>query len=503
MLIFRELIFGMDFKLDYGPWDQIFAGTAYGHEVEIVTNPENFYIVMVYDTNDGKRRGAVIEGYKAFYAKGQVESFIQTLPKQCMGVEKNSGEKTGKIFFLSFEPFYVDFKQEDYSRRIDNEIKKIEENSSMIMDLARASSVELKELSMVPKVDYSAILGDPFIVKLLSSGGKGPMLLKMDLGKNNLIDEEKIPLIQLGLSKTREIIKEPTIILTKTQLIGEENSLNYASYVLSENLLLDNIPLIIIDEKNYFQQLNTATQKRGDLKEELVEFEPMAFPLKEYTPKQNFKVSVKDADFISILKLIGVEENEFEKNLSLFAFTAQVNSLEELLQKINDSKELNGYEKLKSERIVNIMKMNFGEIFGQNTPSEELMKTIPGRLGRAVIINIKNLSIEEKKVFIQTILRQLTKFISEKNENNCCLVMPKTDYLFEDNKERIITNFTRALNRGMGMILGSEKEMPQEISSILTTKMSIVSKKDLAVMIKGKKTYRVTLRPTLSGDARV
>ena len=110
----------MDFKLDYGPWEPIFVGTTYGHEVEIVSNPENFYIVIVYDVEEGRKKGAVIEGYKAFYAKGQLESFIQTLPKQCLGIGKNIGERTSKIFFLSFEPFYVDFKQEDYSRRIDN-----------------------------------------------------------------------------------------------------------------------------------------------------------------------------------------------------------------------------------------------------------------------------------------------------------------------------------------------------------------------------------------------
>ncbi|MDD2531669.1 MAG: hypothetical protein WC108_02875 [Bacteroidales bacterium] len=493
----------MDFKLDYGPWEQIFTGTTYGHEVEIVSNPENFYIVIVYDVSEGRRRGAVIEGYKAFYAKGQVESFIQTLPKQCLGIEKNMGEKTGKIFFLSFEPFYVDFKQEDYSRRIDNEIKKIEENSSMMMDLARASSVELKELSTVQKNDYSSILGDPFIVKLLASGSKGPTLSKIDLTLNNTIDEEKIPLIQLGLSKTREIIKEPTSVLMRTQLNGVKNSLNYAAYIISENLLLDNTPLIIFDDDNYFNQLNVATQNRTELKDELVDFEPMAFPIKEYHPKQNIKVSLKDTDFISILQLIGVKDNEFEKNLSLFAFTAQVNSIEELLQKINDSKELNGYEKLRSERIVNIIKMNLGEIFGQSTSSEELIRAIPGRLGRGIIINTKNLLIEEKIIFTQTLLRQLTKFASEKNQTKCGIVIPKIDYLLEFNKERTLTTITRTMNRGLGLIIGSEKELPLELNSLLSTKMSIITGKDIAVMIKGKKTYRINLRPSLSGQLKI
>ncbi len=493
----------MDFKLDYGPWDVIFSGTTYGHEVEIVANPENFYIVMVYDTTGGKKNGAVIEGYKAFYAKGQIESFIQTLPKQCLGIEKNLGEKTGKIFFLSFDPFYVDFKHEDFSRRVDNEIKRVEENSSMMVDLARASSVDLKELSTVAKSDYAAILGDPFILKMLSSGGKGNTLSKIDLGGKMPVEEEKIPLIQLGLSKAMEIMKEPTSVIMRTQILGQSLSLNYCSYILTENLLLDNVPIVIFDDNDYFSQLSVASPNRGELKEELVEFEPMAFPVKEFTPKKNIAISIKDVDLIFALELFGVKDNEFEKNLSLFAFTAQVNSIDELLQKISESKELSDYEKLKAERIMQIMNTEMKSLFGQNVPSEELVRAIPGRLGRAVVINTKFLSNEEKIIFIHTILRQITKAFSENNTSDCTVVIPKIDSLIESNKERVVTAILRASNRGLGLVLGTERELPTELNEILPSKMNIVSGKDTAVMIKGKRTYRINLRPSLSGQPKV
>ena len=493
----------MDFKLDYGPWDVVFLGTAYKHEVEIISNPENFYIVIVYDISEGKKNGAVIEGYKAFYARGQMEPFIQTLPKQCLGVTKNLGERTGKLFFLSFDPFFVDFKHEDFSRRIDNEIKRVEENASMMVDLARASSVELKELSTVAKSDYSAILGDPFMIKLLASGGRGPSLSKIDLGGKMALDEEKIPLLQLGLSKTMEIMKEPTSIIMKTQLVGPLLSLNYASYILSENLLLDNVPLILFDDNDYFSQLNSASQHRNELKEELVEFEPMAFPVKELVPKQTIKVSLKDVDLIFALQILGVKDSEFEKNISLFAFTSQVNSIEELLQKISESKELPDYEKLKAERIMRIMDNEMGAVFGKNTPSEELIRAIPGRLGRAVIINTKVLSNDEKIIFINTLLRQVTKAFSENNSSDCTIIIPKIDLLLESNKERVITSLLRASNRGLGLILGSERELPSELNELLPTKLSIISGRDTAVMVKGKRTYRVDLRPSLSGQPKI
>lgn len=493
----------MDFKLDYGPWDVIFSGTTYGHEVEIISNPENFYIIMVYDTISGKKNGAVVEGYKAFYAKGQMESFIQTLPKQCLGITKNLGEKTSKLFFLSIDPFYVDFKHEDFSRRIDNEIKRVEENASMMMDLARASSVDLKELATVSKNDYSGILGDPFILKLLASGSKGPTLAKIDVGGKISNDEEKTPLVQLGLSKTMEIMKEATSIIMRSQIVGQSLSLNYASYILSENLLLDNVPLVIFDDSDYFSQLSIASPNRTELKEERVEFEPMAFPLKELTPKQNLKISIKDLDLIFALQILGIKDPEFEKNLSLFAFTAQVNSIEELLQKINDSKELGEYEKLRAERTMQIMASEMSSLFGQSTPSEELTRAIPGRLGRAVVVNTKFLSNDEKIIFINTILRQITKAFSENNVSDCTIVLPKIDFLLDSNKERVTTSLLRASSRGLGLILGAEKDLPSELNELLPTKLSVVTGKDVAVMIKGKRTYRLNLRPSLSGQPKV
>ena len=148
----------MEMKLDFGPWEPVFVGTIYGHAVEIVSNPENFFLVMIYDEFEGRKIGAVIEGYKAFLAKGQLEVFLQTLPKPCLALEKNSGDKTTKIFFLSFEPFYVDFKQEDYLRRIDLQIQKSEEYSLSIVDLARASSLDIKELSLASRTDRKSVV---------------------------------------------------------------------------------------------------------------------------------------------------------------------------------------------------------------------------------------------------------------------------------------------------------------------------------------------------------
>ena len=493
----------MEIKLDFGPWETIFAGTAYGHEVEVVTNPEHFYLVFIYDKRDGKKAGAVIEGYKAYIARGSMESFLQTMPKTCFGIEKNFGDKTSKIFFLSFEPFYVDFKQDDYTRKIDNIIQKTDEGASTIIDLARASSVDLKELSVSAKSDYAPVLGDPMAIMGMVLGRKENQLSKMDVSQKDDFIEEVAPMLQLGLSKTREIIKEPSKNIYRTQIIGEGLAQYYALYVLAENMLLENIPVILIDDESYFEQLGGVSRHGTDLKEELVDFEPMAFPVKSFKAKETITVSIKDADLVFIFELMGLVDNEFSKKISLFGFTAQANTPLELIQKILESSEINPYEKLRAERMLQIVNLSLQKVFGKAVPAEEITKTIPGRLGRAVIINTKKMTIDEKTVFIHILVRQLTKSASEANKTRAVVMIPNFSQLLIQNPQRVTNSITRLENRGVGIILGCNQELPEEIAQTITTKMSIVSQKDVAVSVKGKRNYRITLRPTLSGDPKV
>jgi len=493
----------MDFKVDFGPWETIFSGQTYGHEVEIVSNPESFFLVIIYDKKEGRSLGAIIEGYKAYSAKGLMESFIQTLPRPSFGIEKTNGEKTNKLFFLSFDPFYVDFKQEDYTRKIDSVIRKTEENASTIIDLAKTSSLDLKELSTVPKAEYAPILGDPFTIKSLISGQSSTGLSKLDIGQKISTPEENFPLIQLGLSKARGIIKEPAENLMRVQIIGQGNALNYGIYILSENFLLEDIPVIVFDSNDYFGELGVSSNDPMSLKDELVEFEPLGFSVRRFSVKESIKISLKDTDLFFVLELLGLQDPEFQKNLSLFCFTVRANTPEELIQKVIETKELSDYEKLRAERILHIAGKSFKGLFGTETPAEELIKEIPGKLGRATVLDMKLLSREEKILFMHTIMRQLTKSVSQTKKVNCVMLMPEAGLLFEQSNEKASTTIMRLENRGLGIVMGTEKELPEGLLNTMTAKMNIVSGKDVAVSIKGKRNYRVMLRPSLSGNPKI
>ncbi|MEI7962052.1 MAG: hypothetical protein WCI04_06985 [archaeon] len=492
----------MDFKLDFGPWESIFLGKVYNHDVEIAVNPDHFYIVIIYDRRDGKDAGAVIEGYKAYLAKGGMESFLQTMPRVCFGIEKNFGDKTSKLFFLSFDPIYVDFKQEDFVRKIDNIIRKTEESAVTILDLARASSVELIELSNSPKEEYAAVLGDPLSMMGMVVGRKENQLTKMDFSEQREEIEETLPILQLGLSKTREIIKEPAKNIYCAQIIGGGFAQLYAAYVVAENFLLENIPVLIIDDANYFMQLGVVSNNATGLREELVDFESMAFPTKPLKVKEGICVSIKDADLVLLLEMIGLKDSEFIKNLSLFCFTAQANTVKELIDKVLSTNDVSDYEKLRMQRMLEIVSQSFKGIFGEAIPAAELLKAIPGKLGRAVIIDTKDLLQEERTVFVDTLIRQLTKSAIDGKAKKSILIMPNLDLIVKQNPERVVNALLRLQNRGVGFVIGSIGELPNELSAAFLTKLSVVAGKDVAVSVKGKRNYRITLRPTLSGSPK-
>jgi len=491
----------VEFKIDSGPWETVFAGDTSGHPIEIVKNPENFFLTIIYDEQNNKQMGALVEGYKAFVAKGAMESFIQTLPKSCIGITKNFSGKTSKIFFIAFEPIYLDFRVEDYVRKLDREIQKTYELANTINDLARASSLELKELAMSPKTDYSQILGDPFFPRMAMSGRERGSLTKIEFAQEK--ESTKGTNIQIGLGKTREIIKENSSDLYRTIVIGAESlGINYAMYILAENFLLEDEPIIVFDSENYFDNLGFASKNESELKEELVEFEPIGFPVKKFVAKQNTKISLADADLVLILDLLGTNDTELERQLGLISAVEKVKTPLELIEKVALSAEMNEFNKLKAERLLHIIDQEFEGLFGPAIDIAALMKKWPGGLGRTTIIDTRGLSFNEKIVFTQTIMRLISKSIKERAENNFAVFIPAVDEMLSVNEEKMTNTLLRLENVGVGLVLGAKRKPSDDLIKTMSATFSVVGKNDCAVSIKNKRNYRVLLRPALSAAKR-
>jgi len=489
----------VDFKIDFGPWDSVFEGKAYGHSVEIVANRENFYLVFIYEEIQGKKIGALVEGYKALVCKGNMEAFINTFPKQCMGVLKTLGDKTQKVFFVSFEPTYLDFNSEDYLKKLDVLLKENMDGVNTIVELARASSLELKELGQSSIKDYFQIIGDPFVMRVLLSPKRSSGLTKLEL--KDSLPEEKAAKIQLGMTKNRELVMEKSRNLYRTAITGsQEKAISYALYIIAENLLLEGKQIIVFDRNNYFDGLSRASKNDLILKENLVEYEPAGFPAKKIKAKIEMKVSLKETNLHLLLDTIGCFDESVEKGILPIYETSQFDSPTELLGFIEKMDSLNDFQKLKAERIIRIIDAQYNGLFGKSIEIGEVIKNWTGTLGRATIIDIKDLSEPEKIIFTQAAISYFDKSIKSEGTSDTSIIISKADSLLSS--EFFIGELLKLEHTGFGFIMGSEKPIPEEIEKIIQTKMTAVAKNDFAVNSFNNPSYRVILRPSISGEPK-
>ncbi|MCX6800827.1 MAG: hypothetical protein NTZ73_01410 [Candidatus Diapherotrites archaeon] len=513
----------MDFKIDNGPWETIFAGKFYDRDIEIVSNPEHLFLIFAYESDGKEKIGALVEGYKAFTTRGNMEAFIETLPKPSVGIMKSLGDRTVKLFFVSLDLVYLDFKHEDFIRKIDKLIANVSEMGSTIFDLARASSLELKELSLSPKNDYEPILGDPFTLRLLAGGAAKSVEGEEMRTKAVAAEGRKL---QIGLTKEREMVLEDVENFSRTLIMANsKNEQNYSMYIVAENFLLENSPLLIFDSDDYFEKLKVPSKDEIGLKEALVEFDPIGFPVKKMKAKNELRVSLKDADFLLLLNLLGIGDQEFEKKFALAASSAMVDTPEELLGRIENSPPsdaknfeklkfgengayfvsgLTDFEKLKAERLTKIIEQEFNNLFGKSIDPNELIRDWPGNLGKATVVDTKNLSGKERTIFEQTILRALLKSLKGKNRADYKVFIPNAEGLFGAMPEKTAPIIISLENKGIGFVFGiCSKTFPSDLIETTNAKISVIAKNDVAVSIKNQRNYRVLLRPSLSGDAKI
>jgi hypothetical protein len=491
----------MDFKVDFGPWETIFTGTFYKHDVEIAVNPEHFFLTIIYEKQDGKNIGALVDGSKALVAKGQMESFIQTLPKTAIGLIKTNGNTTSKMIFISFDPIYLDFKKDDYVRALDNAIKKSFDDFDTIRGLAKSSSLELKEINLTAKTEYDQILGDPFLARSLLGGLKKTAMELINIGELKPLKRLSNNKIQLGLGKNREIITEEISDLCRTNIIGENiKELNYSAYILAENFLLNNNTTIIFDSDKYFGGLGQASKHEMELKEELVQFEPAGFPLKKFVAKKDIQIPIKNIDLTLAFDLIKTGDEELNKIINTLKI--ETNTINEYLEQIKENKEINDFHKLKIERLLKIIDKENKDLFGLKIDSKELIKSWSGNIGRATIIDISDLKNNEKILFILGVLTDIESLGDQIKDSNLTLIFPSMQNVLKNDQDKILNKILSLQDKGVGFVIGTTTQN-QKLAQNETAKMNLIKDKDFAVSIKNKRNYRVELRPSISGDPQI
>ena len=517
----------MKFKLTQGPWKPLFEGDFEKHPVEIFTSPDSMILVILHEKKGDKIVGSVVEVYKIFYATGDVDAFVETLPREVILLTKHLENQSLKFFMLGSTPTYIEYDEEKFAKELNTLVKKLQTASSMVKDISKAYHLTLKEIDKSDDTAKHAFFSQPLLVPLLATSshppkGEGRRAAHAEVKGGDTANAGaggEVPDIKgvvgdviLGITRATEPVQEPLVLFNRTIVSGgthEERM--HVMHILAEGSLMSNLATVIVDWDNDFSGLSTPSKDLEGLRKYKVEIEPIGFPIKNFSVPENVKVSLGSADAGGLMELFGTGDNVASKILIKVLSENKLTSLDELKAKINEIKEggdFNDFQKIKTIRIIRLIALKYSGLFNGPNDVKEISKSWVKGIGRAGIISLKDSGNAQSLMVVQSLVRELLSYYKQQgasNELKSLLLISSAQKIAPLNAGNILMkeiarDLTELPQYGVGVVLGSEREtdLDKNIQKKAEAKLAIIHGNDVGVQLKNKKNYRVLIRPGLS-----
>ncbi len=495
----------MDFKLNHGPWNKLFSGQIEEHEVEIYSNQKGMLLSMIYDEENGEKKGALIELFKVFFAKGELEHFAESLSKNAISFVKHSQAGNIKILMIDSGADYVKFEEELFAQEVDQKIEQLSAFSETVKESAKANELELNELEKASEEEKGFFSTMPLLQLILAPKLKKE--IKSAIEGKPVTHGELI----LGKTKTGEMLKEPLAVFEKSVVIGgNHNERMKVIHVFSESALLSGFSTIIIDQEDNFELLKQQTSKPEKLKEFGVDIDPIGFPIKTFKPLEDIKVNLQVVNPKALLELFGLKKGIVLETIVKTMNENKTESIEELIKLVEqmpETKELNSFQKQRTMRVLQLIEETHPRLFSGTNNVEEIEKKGIKGIGRAGILKIGK-NPRENLLLINSIFKELLeKHKKEKKTSqlNSFIVFPKTDSLMRRESELSMVRETAETLKelseyGVGFIAEAEHftDLDENLRKEFESKLTIIKDDDVGIELENKKNYRITIRPSLS-----
>jgi len=503
----------MDFKLGEGPWKDLFKGNFEGHDIEIVMNPESLVLVEILEKEGGTVKGAVVEIYKVFYATGDVQGFVETLPREAIAVIKHSKTETNRFFLLGSAPAYVEYVEEKFQKETDRLIKGIKSSTKMLKDVSKAYDLELKELHECDESVKQAFFSQPLMVPLMSTAshptGAGAGQKAPEAGATGGISFGELV---LGITKDGKAVKEPLSMFRSTVVSrGKQEETYHALHIIIEGALLSNISAVVMDWGKRFHGLSTKTSNTEELEKYKVEIDPVGFPVKEFFVPNQVGVDLNILDRKGFTEIFGLGESVVAKKIVELMEENKLTGLQDLIKLIKDAKAgegFNDFQKSRAARVVKLIGLRYPDLFKETNNIEEISKNWVKGIGRAGLVHMEG---QDERVALlvahslaRGLLLQYKKQGPSKNLKSIFVipeaerVMPRTQG--SKLSQALAEDILEMRQYGCGFALGTQNPIDLAENAVKESdaRISIVKGNDAGVQLKGRKSYRVLLRPGLS-----
>lgn len=462
-------------------WNTLFEG-KYGDRGLSIYYEEDI-IVSVVRPKDSTT--AIVQLYKAFSVEGDIETFAETLPSQCIVYQKHFdiGEKnTYKFLILNTETEAID--GQDLNNYIEKKITQLNKTTGSIISIVKSYDIKLISLKMLPTNVKNIFFSDPFVVKALANQPISPDLSVMSsidkllLGKKNGV----------AINTSLETLNSVCVVN------GTLDERVFAIKLICENYLLSFRKVVAFDSTGVFRTISYPQQKEELLSDFDMKVSPFGFSSNNYEYFK-FKLplhAIPKGAFINEFRFTGISQKIID-----ICYTSDIKDISELIDKIirlDITDEITDFEKWRIIAKMNILNDKYGSCFG-DTDISQVFENPYKNIGAGKIFQINT-----SDPFYVYYVFYMIKKISEETKEELLIVLPELPAVVNNSfiGNELITLLQQ--NPKLSYIISSEHLNDFLNKNITDVRIEMIYGNDAVIRYPEKDPLRLLLRPTLTSS---
>jgi len=394
-------------------WNTLFEG-KYGTQELNILYMDDVFVSFLKIRDKGS---ALIQVYKVFLAKGDIEMFVTTLPYPALVYQKHVdiGESNNyKYLLLHTDAEYVDINTLSY--HVDKKIQELNKRVGSVISVVKSYDIKLTSLKLATDKETNYFFSDPGITKVLTN-----LPLSLDLSSTSSMDK-------LILGKKNNILVTSTLEnLNSVAVYGASlNERLFAAKVICENYLLSSKTVIVFDSTKMFVSLGYPNQDSSLLSEFDIKMDPFGFPVKSinYFDIKIPLSAIPQKAFINLFKFSGVAEDILSQ-----AYSEETKTIDDLIKNVNKTQitdKINEFEKQRVLSKLIIFKKKYDVLFGE-TDLTNLFEQRYKHIG-----SVKVLNVDSNDPFYTYYIAYILEKISLSVKDEILVVIPESRKLFNN-----------------------------------------------------------------------
>lgn len=462
-------------------WSTLYEGKYGSQELNVLYKDDIFVSFLRLRDNTN----VLMQVYKVFVVKGDIETFSSTLPYPAIVYHKHIdiGPKNNfKYLLLHTETEYIDINTLSY--HVDKKMIELNKMVGSVISVVKSYNIKLISLKLAEKRDNDYFFSDPEVIKSLSN-----MPLSLDF-------KASTPLDKLILGKKNDVTVTTSLSnLKHVSVFGPilDDRL-FVSKVVCENFLLSSKTVIVFDCLNNFVSLGYPQQNSSVLDDFELNMDAFGFPVKKIN-YLDIKIPLGKIPFDAFINIFSFKDVSLK--ILNQVYNKDILNFKELIEnvkKIKIDQEINDFEKQRVVSKLLMLDKKYGSFLGKSDISL-LFKQRYQNIG-----SVKIITLNQKDPVFAYFIKHIVEEISLSAKDDILLVFPELSVVFNniylgDSIVQIIKD-----NPTLNFLVTSKIETDFRNGAFPGVKIVSIKDNDAVIYYPNRDPIRLLLRPTFTSS---